>query len=36
MVTHDPRSAEQATRQVCLFDGKLVDDRGGRQAVHGG
>jgi putative ABC transport system ATP-binding protein len=36
MVTHDPRSAEQATRQVSLFDGKLVDDRGGRQAVHGG
>ena len=27
MVTHDPRSAEQADRQVSLFDGKIVDDR---------
>ena len=27
MVTHDPRSAEQAQRQISLFDGKLVDDR---------
>ncbi|MBN8211841.1 MAG: ABC transporter ATP-binding protein [Xanthomonadales bacterium] len=27
MVTHDPRSAEQAKRQISLFDGKLVDDR---------
>jgi putative ABC transport system ATP-binding protein len=27
MVTHDPRSAEQAQRQVSLFDGKVVDDR---------
>ena len=27
MVTHDPRSAEQAERQVCLFDGKIVDDQ---------
>ncbi|MEQ1514453.1 MAG: ABC transporter ATP-binding protein [Lysobacteraceae bacterium] len=27
MVTHDPRSAEQAMRQISLFDGKLVDDR---------
>jgi len=27
MVTHDPRSAEQAERQVALFDGKIVDDR---------
>ncbi|MFZ5636001.1 MAG: ABC transporter ATP-binding protein [Pseudomonadota bacterium] len=27
MVTHDPRSAEQAERQVSLFDGKIVDDR---------
>ena len=26
MVTHDPRSAEQAKRKVSLFDGKLVDD----------
>jgi putative ABC transport system ATP-binding protein len=26
MVTHDPRSAEQAKRRVSLFDGKLVDD----------
>ena len=27
MVTHDPHSAEQAERQVSLFDGKIVDDR---------
>ena len=27
MVTHDPRSAERAERQICLFDGKIVDDR---------
>jgi len=27
MVTHDPRSAEQAQRQISLFDGKMVDDR---------
>ncbi|MCU1244279.1 MAG: transporter-like protein [Acidobacteria bacterium] len=27
MVTHDPRSAEKAQRQVSLFDGKIVDDR---------
>jgi putative ABC transport system ATP-binding protein len=27
MVTHDPRFAEQAKRQVSLFDGKIVDDR---------
>jgi putative ABC transport system ATP-binding protein len=27
MVTHDPRSAEQAKRQVSLFDGKVVADR---------
>ncbi len=26
MVTHDPRSAERANRQVDLFDGKLVAD----------
>lgn len=26
MVTHDPRSAEQAKRQITLFDGKIVDD----------
>jgi len=29
MVTHDPRSAEQAERQIALFDGKIVDDRRG-------
>jgi putative ABC transport system ATP-binding protein len=34
MVTHDPRSAEQATRQVSLFDGKLVDDRVGRPSAQ--
>ena len=27
MVTHDPRWAEHADRQVSLFDGKIVDDR---------
>ena len=27
MVTHDPRSAEQAERQISLFDGKIVDDQ---------
>jgi putative ABC transport system ATP-binding protein len=27
MVTHDPRWAERADRQVLLFDGKIVDDR---------
>jgi putative ABC transport system ATP-binding protein len=27
MVTHDPHWAEQATRQVSLFDGKIVDDQ---------
>lgn len=26
MVTHDPRSAEHASRQVVLFDGKVIDD----------
>lgn len=27
MVTHDPHWADQADRQVALFDGKIVDDR---------
>ncbi|HET8798470.1 MAG TPA: ABC transporter ATP-binding protein [Thermoanaerobaculia bacterium] len=27
MVTHDPRFAERAERQVSLFDGKIVEDR---------
>jgi putative ABC transport system ATP-binding protein len=27
MVTHDPRSAEQAQRQISLFDGKVVEDQ---------
>ena len=27
MVTHDPRFAERAARQVSLFDGRIVDDR---------
>ena len=31
MVTHDPRFAERAERQISLFDGKIVDDR--RSAV---
>ncbi len=33
MVTHDPRSAERAHRQISLFDGKLVDDRSIAQPV---
>lgn len=33
MVTHDPRSAEQAERQISLFDGKVVDDRRTRVAT---
>ncbi|TXH64667.1 MAG: ABC transporter ATP-binding protein [Lysobacteraceae bacterium] len=33
MVTHDPRSAEYAERQVSLFDGKIVDDRRVRDAA---
>jgi putative ABC transport system ATP-binding protein len=27
MVTHDPRFAGRAERQIALFDGKIVDDR---------
>jgi putative ABC transport system ATP-binding protein len=27
MVTHDPRSAKRAQRQVSLFDGKVVEDK---------
>ncbi|MBV9496095.1 MAG: ABC transporter ATP-binding protein [Acidobacteria bacterium] len=27
MVTHDPRFAERAGRQIALFDGKIVEDR---------
>jgi putative ABC transport system ATP-binding protein len=27
MVTHDPRSAESASRQIELFDGTIVSDR---------
>jgi putative ABC transport system ATP-binding protein len=30
MVTHDPRSAEQAERQISLFDGKVLEDRSTR------
>jgi len=33
MVTHDPRSAEQAERQISLFDGKVTDDRRTRMAL---
>jgi putative ABC transport system ATP-binding protein len=32
MVTHDPRFAERAARQVSLFDGRVVDDRSLRAA----
>ncbi len=31
MVTHDPRWAEHADRQISLFDGKVVDDQRLRQ-----
>jgi len=34
MVTHDPRSAERAQRQVSLFDGKVVDDRNIRPSIR--
>ncbi len=27
MVTHDPRFAERAERQISLFDGKIIEDR---------
>jgi putative ABC transport system ATP-binding protein len=30
MVTHDPRFARYASREVHLFDGRVVEDRGGR------
>jgi putative ABC transport system ATP-binding protein len=33
MVTHDPRWAEHADRQISLFDGKIVDDRAGRAVL---
>jgi putative ABC transport system ATP-binding protein len=33
MVTHDQRWAEQADREVSLFDGKIVDDRRIRAAT---
>ena len=33
MVTHDPRFAERAERQVSLFDGKIVEDRRLREAL---
>ncbi|HEX9985302.1 MAG TPA: ABC transporter ATP-binding protein [Thermoanaerobaculia bacterium] len=32
MVTHDPRFAERAERQISLFDGKMVEDRRLREA----
>lgn len=32
MVTHDHGYAEQAQRQISLFDGKVVDDRRTRAA----
>lgn len=31
MVTHDPRSAEQAQRQINLFDGEIVSDENAAQ-----
>lgn len=32
MVTHDPRFAERAERQISLFDGRIVEDRRLRKA----
>jgi len=32
MVTHDPRFAERAERQISLFDGRVVEDRRLRKA----
>jgi putative ABC transport system ATP-binding protein len=34
MVTHDPRFAERADRQVSLFDGKIVNDRRVREVSN--
>jgi len=34
MVTHDPRAAEHADRQISLFDGRVVDDRRSRADVR--
>ena len=34
MVTHDPRFAERAERQISLFDGRIVDDRRLRAAPN--
>ncbi len=34
MVTHDPRSAEQAERTVTMFDGKVVDDSRKPPVLH--
>jgi putative ABC transport system ATP-binding protein len=36
MVTHDPRFAERAERQISLFDGKIVEDRRLRTPVAAG
>jgi len=30
MVTHDPRFARYAERSVHLFDGQVVEEKGGR------
>src|SRR6202008_3454771 len=34
MVTHDPRYAEFADRTVRLFDGRIVEERKGTEAVE--
>ncbi|KAB8061270.1 ATP-binding cassette domain-containing protein [Janthinobacterium sp. FT14W] len=34
MVTHDPRSAEQAERKIMLFDGKVVEDSRAAPKLH--
>ncbi len=34
MVTHDPRYAEYATRQVHLFDGRVVDEEAAGEAAR--
>ena len=34
MVTHDPRYARHAQRQIHLFDGRTVEDERGPQRAH--
>ncbi|CAM3699468.1 Lipoprotein-releasing system ATP-binding protein LolD [Vibrio aerogenes CECT 7868] len=36
MVTHDPRSAERATRRIEMFDGMMIDDRSSFSSTQNG